>query len=396
MSAKLPELDCDPYDPVELCAPAGLQGQIRELAPVVAIPRYAAVAIARVDLVEQIYREWQHFTSARGVGLADFAREPPWRPPSIVLEVDPPAHERTRRVLAGALSPAVLNAWRPQLAALAADFVDAASAQGDIDGVRELAEAFPLRAFGDLVGIPSAGREHLLHYGRMVFDALGPDNSLRRDALAGAEQTLAWLSAACAPDALSPDGLGARVFAGVEQGLIDSHEATLLVRSLLSAGIDTTVATLAHLLHCFAADPGAWQQLRAASDGVAEALDEVLRFASPIHTFCRTSVVDAEIDGLIIPAGTKVLLMMAGANRDPRRWKDPEQFDPNRPRRPHVALGHGVHVCVGQHLARLEIRALVDALCHRVRSMELLSAPLIAPGNAVRGIARLPLRLFPG
>ena len=78
------------------------------------------------------------------------------------------------------------------------------------------------------------------------------------------------------------------------------------------------------------------------------------------------------------------------------QMKNPEQFDPNRTRRPHVALGHGVHVCVGQHLARLEIRALVDALCHRVRSMELLSDPLIAPGNAERGIARLPLRLFPG
>ncbi len=390
---ELPALSLDPFDPTVLLAPDDYYRAVREVGPVVYLPRYDVCAIGRIELVETVFRDWRRFCSSRGVGLSDFKREPPWRPPSIVLEVDPPAHERTRRVLARALSPMALQALEPAFVSAAASRVDAALAAGTIEGVAELAAAYPLQVFGDAVGLAAGDRRMLLRYGAMVFNALGPDTALRREAMTDAPEVMAWIAARCARSALAPDSLGATIHAAAAVGEITSQEAELLVRSLLSAGIDTTVATLANLLHCFATHPVAWQQLRADPTLLPAAIDEVLRYTSPVHTFCRTTDSEVELAGAMLPEGTKLLCVMAAANRDPARWMDPDRFDITRERLPHVAFGSGIHVCVGQHVARREIAALVGALLQRVAHIELAGIAVWRPGNAVRTLARLPLRL---
>lgn len=393
--AELPALDIDPFDPAVLRAPETYYRAVRECGPIVHLPRYGVCATGRIELVETVFRDWHRFCSSRGVGLSDFKRETPWRPPSIVLEVDPPAHERTRRVLTRALSPTALLALEPAFASAAARHVEDALAAGDVDGVTALAAAYPLKAFGDAVGIADGERGMLLRYGTMVFNALGPDNALRRESMADAAEVMAWISARCAREALTPDGFGAAIHAAAVAGDLEPQEAELLVRSLLSAGIDTTVATLAHLLHCFATHPAAWRQLRGEPGLIAGAIDEVLRYASPVHTFCRTTDSAVELAGVALPEGTKLLCVMAAANRDPTRWERADAFDITRDRLPHVAFGSGIHVCVGQHVARREIAALVSALCERVERIELVGEPEWLPGNAVRTLARLPLRLHP-
>lgn len=393
--AHLPTLDIDPYAPAVLAAPDAYHRALRAAGPIVHLPRYGACASGRIEQVETVFRDWRRFCSARGVGLTDFRREPPWRPPSIVLEVDPPAHDRTRRVLARALSPQAVQALEPALAAAAARHVEAAVSAAVIDGVSVLAAAYPLEVFGDAVGIAVEGREMLLRYGAMVFNALGPDNALRRAALADGAAVMDWIAACCTREALADEGFGAAIHAAAGRGEISTSEAELLVRSLLSAGIDTTVATLANALHCFATHPAAWAALRADATLIPAAIDEVLRHASPVHTFCRTTDSPVELAGVALPEGTKLLCVMAAANRDPARWVDADRFDITRERLPHVAFGSGIHVCVGQHLARREIAALLDALRTRVARIELAGEPLWQPGNAVRTLAVLPLRLHP-
>lgn len=391
----LPLLDVDPYDETVLVAPDAYHAALRAAGPLVWIPRYGVCASGRIEVVETVFRDWRRFCSARGVGLSDFKRETPWRPPSIVLEVDPPAHERTRRVLARALSPNALTALEPRFAAAAARHVDSALAAGCIDGVSALAAAYPLEVFGDAVGLDGEARETLLRYGAMVFNALGPDNAVRRSALAEAATVTAWIAAKCARSALHPDGFGAAIYAAADAGDVSHEEAALLVRSLLSAGIDTTVATLANLLHCFATHPAQWARLRGDISLLPAAVDEVLRFAAPVHTFCRTTDSAVELAGAALPEGTKILCVMAAANRDPARWESPDAFDIARPSRPHVAFGSGIHVCVGQHVARREITALLAALCARVARLEPAGAPVWQAGNAVRTLAALPLTLSP-
>ena len=391
----LPELDVDPYDPELLCTPAAYYHALRAGGPVVFIPRYGVCASGHIAVVESAFRDWQRFSSARGVGLADFALEPPWRAPSIILEVDPPAHARTRQVMARALSPQAIRALQPQFEQVALRLVEEVLAHGEIEGVSALAAAFPLEVFGDAVGVARDQRERLLLYGTMVFDALGPDNATRRTSLAHAAAVVPWITARCGRDALSDDGLGAAIYAAAEQGEVSCEEASLLVRSLLSAGIDTTVATLANLLWCCAEHPAQWAMLRRNPRLIPATIDEVLRYASPVHTFCRTSTAAVSVAATTMPAATKLLCVMGAANRDPARWVDPERFDITRPSRPHVAFGSGIHVCVGQHLARQEITALLNALLARVAHIELAGAPQWRAGNAVHTLAQLPLRLRP-
>lgn len=389
----LPVFDVDPYAEALLRDPVAYYRTLRECGPLVWIPRYGVCASGHISVVEAAFRDWRRFSSARGVGLTDFAREPPWRPPSIILEVDPPAHERTRRVMARALSPQAVRALQPRFEQVAARLVDEALAQREFDGVSALAAAFPLEVFGDAVGVARDERHKLLSYGHMVFDALGPDNAIRRAALAEAGDIVPWIAARCAREALSDDGFGAAIHAAAARDEVTPEEASLLVRSLLSAGVDTTVATLANLLHCFATHPEQWQILRGAPELTMAAIDEVLRYASPVHTFCRTSTVAVTFGGFTLPADTKLLCVMGAANRDAARWQDAERFDIRRPSFPHVAFGSGIHVCVGQHVARQEIAAMLTALLARVGHIELAGEAAWRPGNAVHTLARLPLKL---
>jgi 4-methoxybenzoate monooxygenase (O-demethylating) len=127
----------------------------------------------------------------------------------------------------------------------------------------------------------------------------------------------------------------------------------------------------------------------------ARGLEEVLRFESPVQTFFRTTTRAVAVDGVGIPAGEKVLLFLAAANRDPRQWEEPERFDVARKAVGHVGLGSGIHACVGRMLARLEGEVLLGALAPRVAAIELTGEPARMLNNTLRGLTRLPVRIVP-
>lgn len=168
-----------------------------------------------------------------------------------------------------------------------------------------------------------------------------------------------------------------------------------MVRSLLSAGVDTTVHGLAACLYAFATHPEEWQRLRARTELARAAFDEAVRWQSPVQTFFRTATTDVTISGTVVPADTKILMFLGAANRDPDRWTDPDRFDPTRDPSGHVGFGMGIHQCIGQHVARLEAEALLTALARRVERFELTGTPRRHPNNTLRSWASLPLRVQP-
>jgi len=328
------------------------------------------------------------------VGLSDFKKEAPWRPPSIILEVDPPLHTRTRGVMSRVLSRPALEQLRQSFAEKAETLVDSLLGQDRIDGVAQLAKAYPLKVFPDAVGLVPEGRENLLPYGNMAFNAFGPRNARLEESMANAKEVVEWITAQCRREALTPDGFGAKIYAEADAGQISQDEAAMLVRSLLTAGLDTTIFGLGNALLCFARHPDQWQTLRENPALLRPAFEEVLRFASPVQTFLRTTTRDVEVGGVPIPEGSKVLLFLASANRDPRKWEDPDRFDIQRKTIGHVGFGHGIHVCVGQMVARLEAELLLGALARRVEAIELVGEPQWWLNNTLRGLASLPLRLL--
>jgi 4-methoxybenzoate monooxygenase (O-demethylating) len=393
----VPTSDADPFGSEVLEDPLPFQQELRETGPVVRLSRYDTYAMGRYEQVHAALVDWQDFQSGAGVGLANFRYEKPWRPPSLLLEADPPRHDAPRRVLTKVLGPRALRRLRERWSADAEDLVDQVLGDGaEFDAVPALAEAFPLRVFPDAVGIPQEGRENLLPYGDHLFNTFGPGNDLVQKGAPRIGELAAWVDAQCARDVLDPDGFGAQIWAASDRGDITPAMAPLVVRSLLSAGVDTTVHGLSAVLHAFATHPDQWARLREQPALVRVAFDEAVRWESPVQTFFRTATTDVRIGGHVVPDGAKILMFLGAANRDPRRWSEPDRFDLGRDPSGHVGFGMGIHQCAGQHVARLESEALLTALLRRVRSIEPAGPTRRHHNNTLRAWASLPLRVRTG
>jgi hypothetical protein len=385
----------DPFSHAFLRDPYPHHQALREAGPVVWLEQYGIWAMARHEQVRDALTDWQTYCSSAGVGLSDFRKEPPWRPPSIILEADPPLHTRTRAVLTRILSPAAIKILRDMFEREAESLIAQLVEQGEFDGVADLAEAYPLKVFPDAVGIFEEGRENLLPYGTMVFNSFGPRNDLFNKAMANAGPVRDWIMSRCSRAALAPGGLGQQIFAAVDAGELTEDEAGMLVRSFLSAGIDTTVYGLGNALYCMARYPEQWRTLREKPNLIRGAFEEVLRFEAPVQTFFRTTTRPVEVAGVQLGEGEKVLLFLAAANRDPRRWDSPDTFDVTRRAAGHMTFGTGIHGCVGQAVARLETEAILTALASRAASLELTGEPKWRLNNTLRGFDTLPLRVVP-
>jgi 4-methoxybenzoate monooxygenase (O-demethylating) len=390
-----PVSSVDPFSHDFLQDPYPHHQELREAGPVVWLEQYGIWTMARHEQVRDALTDHQTYCSAAGVGLSDFRKETPWRPPSIILEADPPLHTRTRAVLTRILSPAAIKVLRETFEREAELLVSRLVEQREFDGVADLAEAYPLKVFPDAVGISNEGRENLLPYGNMVFNSFGPRNDLFNAAMANAGPVRDWIMSKCSRAALKPGGLGMQIFNAVDSGELTEDEAGMLVRSFLSAGIDTTVYGLGNALYCLARYPEQWSALRENPALIRGAFEEVLRFEAPVQSFFRTTTRAVEVSGVRLGDGEKVLLLFAAANRDPRRWDKPDTFDVRRRATGHMTFGTGIHGCVGQAVARLETEAVLGALLKRVAAIEMTAEPKRRLNNTLRGFDTLPLRVVP-
>jgi len=388
-----PAVDVDPFSHEFLADPYPAHEAMRSAGPVVLIQRYDVFALTRDAEVRAVLSDWETYCSSAGVGLADFRKEKPWRPPSLVLETDPPEHTRNRTILTRILAPASVKSLRDKFEAdadaLVAELVD----KGTFDAQTELAEAYPLRAFPDAVGLPETGRENLLPYGSMAFNAFGPDNDLQREAMAAGASATPWIMEHCRRENLAPGGFGRQIYAFADDGTVTEEEAGLLVRSFLTAGVDTTVNGLGNAIYCLLRHPDQWEALRAEPSRAKAAFEEALRFESPVQTFFRTTTKPVELAGIPIGEGRKVLCFLSAANRDPAKWEDPARFDISRRASGHLGFGTGIHGCVGQTVARMEGECLLGALARRVKRIEPAGEPVRRLNNTLRGLSSLPVQV---
>jgi cytochrome P450 len=390
-----PRLDLDPFDEAFLGDPYAHHGALRDAGPVVWLEPIQAYGMARHAEVQAALLDHETYCSGRGVGLADFSREAPWRPPSLLLEADPPLHDRTRGLVNRIVSIAALRALRPVWEERAEALVERLVAQRTFDAVTELGEAYPMLVFPDTIGVPEEGREQLLLYAAATFNAFGPRNAIFERGNAAAADAILWVARACRRENLAPGGWGAALYLAADEGACTADEAERLVRSFLSAGVDTTVNGIGHMVLAFATFPGEWEKLRARPDLAKRAFDESLRWDSTVQTFFRTVTRDVEVEGVAIPEGAKLLLFLAAANRDPRKWEEPDDFRVERVASGHVGFGFGIHQCLGQMVARLEGELVLNALLRRVKAIRLAGPPVRRLNNTLHAIASLPVEIVP-
>lgn len=384
-----PALDIDPFSEDFFDDPYPGHARLRDAGPFVWLSAYGIGAVARYGEVRQALLDWRTFSSARGVGMEDFERHGRFRLPSLILEADPPQHTRARGVLNKALSPKVMRGLRDHFALAAERLVDELLERRTFDGVVDLAQAYPLSVFPDAIGIGPEGRERLLPHADLLFNSFGPRNATFEASLAGA--SFDWIEAAGRRENLRPGGIGMSIHAAADAGEITGDEAGKLVRALLQAGLDTTVNALGASLLCLASFPDQWSRLRADPSLARIAFDEAVRFESPVQTFFRTVTRAHEIGGAALREGDKLLMFLGAANRDPRQWERPDVYDIERRTLGHVGFGAGIHLCVGQLLARLEGEVVLSALARKAQTLEVRGPVERRYNNTLRGLARLPL-----
>ncbi|HVY83086.1 MAG TPA: cytochrome P450 [Steroidobacteraceae bacterium] len=364
---------------------------LREAAPVVKLARENITMIARYEHVAKGLQDWKSFSSTSR----------PWHDPNsvrpeILLTDDPPRHTQVRAVIANALSPRALSKMSEAFRADADALVRRVKEKSGtvIDAVAEITQPFVYKVLPDLLGVAVEGREHMYAFGHMVWATMGPMNELFHEAMKDTGPVIEWATKCCNRENLAPNSLGMQMFEAADRGEITHDEAKLLVGILLSAAADTTVMTMATAIRAFCLFPDQYQLVRKDRSLVRAAFEESLRWDSPSRMAGRITMRDVEIEGVVIPKGERCGLMFAAANRDPRRWQDPDRFDVLRDNRGHVGWGYGVHSCVGRVLAGLEADALLGAVVEHIERFEPAGEPEPWMTTIGHGPAKLPVRFF--
>jgi 4-methoxybenzoate monooxygenase (O-demethylating) len=386
-----PIIDIDMFGPEAIRNAREVDDGLREMAPAVKLSREDITIIGRHEHVKQGLAEWRKFSSTSR----------PWHDPSsprpeILLTDDPPRHTEVRTVVSKAMSKRALDRWESRFRDDARRIVDALLPRSGevINATADISRPFVYKALPDVIGLPEEGRQHMEAFGHMVWSTLGPPNELFEEAMADAETLGGWISEATVRDKLAPDSLGMAMFEAADAGAITHEDALLLVQTIVAASADTTVMTLSAAIRAFCEFPDQWELLRSQRDLVRNAFDESLRWDSPSRMAGRITTTEVDVDGVTIPAGERCGLLFAAANRDPRRWEDPDRFDITRDLAGQLGWGFGVHLCVGRQLAVLEADALISALLDSIDHWELAgeSEPwMTAIGH---GPASLPVRFY--
>jgi len=372
MPKAIPEFDTDPFSRESVLNARVIDDRLRELAPVVKLPREDITMLARFEHVAAGLKDWKSFSSTSR----------PWHDPNsvrpeLLLTDDPPKHTRVRAAVANALSPRALSHMAETFRRDAGSIVDDLRTRETeiIDAVADITQPFVYKVLPDLIGLPQQGREHMYAFGNMVWATMGPMNELFHEAMENTEAVIAWATRCCNRENLAPGSLGMAMYEAADRGEITPQEAYLLVGILLSAAADTTVLTLANTIRAFCEFPDQYRLVRSDRSLIRAAFEESLRWDSPSRMAGRVAMKDVEIEGFVIPAGERCGLMFAAANRDPRRWEAPNRFDVRRNNRDNLGFGYGVHACVGRVLALLEAEALLGALAESIERFQPAGEP---------------------
>jgi len=385
----IPEIDVDLWSDEVLVDPYPTYARLRSLGPVLYTPRWDAYVVPGYDEVRQVLQDWETFSSAGGVGLNDRANAMSGRG---ILTTDPPLHDTRRRVLNAQLVPREVARHHEFLVDEAERLAASVVAEGSFDAVADLAHPYSVQVVADLCGLPEDGREHLIERASAAFNTFGPDNELCNRSWQGFGDLYDYATNFATPERLTPGRWGTEIYQAAEDGVVEHAACPGLVLAYAWAGMDTTVNAIASAVSLFADHPDQWQLLRRDRLLLVSATNEVLRIEPPVQRFTRLTTRATELAGEVLPAGARVAVLFGSANRDERRFADPDRFDIVRNPHDHLSFGRGVHRCVGAGLAQEEIKAVMSALADRVERFHVVER-VWRRNNALHGLERLRIEV---
>jgi len=364
---------------------------LRDLAPAVYLERERVWFMGRYQEVRAALSDWKTYSSAKGIGLNATINEA-WREALICL--DPPEHTEKRKLLLERLAPKYLRPVEETIDRRADELVERLAGENSFDAVAQFAQDLPINVIMDLIGWPDEVRSSLLDMAEGSFNACGPHNGRMESALPRLQAMMGLLADVYDQGVLIPGGFGSTIADAARRGEITREAAIGLLAGYVVAAFDTTINAIGSGVWLFANNPDEWRRVCANPDLTPAAFEEVVRLETPLQNFSRVTTRDVSLDErIVIPAGERVIVSYASANRDALYFPEPDRLVVGRSPANHLGFGLGVHACAGQGLARLEGQAVFRAVASRGLKFELVGEPVRALNNIGRGFSSLPARI---
>jgi len=347
-----------------------------------------------------VNREFERFSSAaRGTMPFEIGEDEVAQQSLMMLNMDPPLHTRYRRLVNKGFTPRMVRDLEKSIHRSADSIIDQVSAAGAADFVTDLSAELPLQVIAELLGVPNEDRHKMFDWSNRMVGSEDPEYQEQGDiAMNAAMELYAYAAELFARKRIDPhaDLMSVLTTVEVEGEQLNALELELFFLLLTVAGNETTRNLMSGAMHAFFLYPEQWERLRADRSLLPSAVEEMLRFVTPVMNFRRTAMVDTELSGTTIREGDKVVFYHASGNRDEEIFDNPDLFDVGRDPNPHIAFGGGgPHFCLGANLARMEIRVMFEHLLDRLPDIHQAGDVQRLQSRFINGVKHLPVAFTP-
>jgi cholest-4-en-3-one 26-monooxygenase len=357
-------------------------------------------AVTRYDDCVTVNRDYERFSSAaRGTMPFEMPDEDIAQQGLMMLNMDPPLHTRYRRLVNKGFTPRIVRDLEESIHRATDSIIDQVIEKGRADFVTDLSAELPLQVIAELLGVPPQDRHKMFEWSNRMVGNEDPEYQTQaEEALNAAMELYAYAAELFAQKRIDPhaDLMSVLTTVEVEGERLSELELELFFLLLTVAGNETTRNLMSGAMHAFFQHPDQWQRLRADRSLLPTAVDEMLRFVTPVMNFRRTAMSDVTLSGTDIKEGDKVVFFHASANRDEDVFDEPDTFDIGRSPNPHIAFGAGgPHFCLGTNLARLEIRVMYEHLLDRMPDIRQDGDAQRLQSQFINGVKHLPVAFSP-
>ena len=375
--------------------PFSVYARLRAEDPVYFDPRRGNWNVFRFEDVQRVLSDYETFSS-QFAGSAASGDEPF---AASLISTDPPRHRQLRSLVTQAFTPRAVDALAPRIRQIVDDHLDRAGKNGSMDVIHDLGYPLPTIVIAELLGIPTEDRERFKRWSDFAVSAANFGESMDYERFMGSEMMEMGMyfinMIEHRRETPGDDLITGLLNAEIEGEKLSQIELLGFCVLLLVAGNETTTNLIGNAMLTFAEQPELWARLRAEPALLSSAIEEILRYRSPVQSMFRVAKQDAVLQGMEIPAGSPMVAWIGSANHDETMFPDPEQVDLSRSPNKHLGFGTGIHYCLGAPLARLEARAALSAMLERYQSVRLADGAQLErlPSLIVYGLRAVPLAL---
>lgn len=394
-AASLEPVTFDPYDYVFHEDPYPTYARLRAEAPLYHNPELDFYALSRHADVTNAFRNATQLSNANGVSLDPAAWGPDAHRTMSFLAMDDPRHMRMRRLVFKGFTPKRVADMEERIHELALEYLVPALERGEFDWIEEVAGKLPMDVISEMMGVPAADRAEIRRMADMVMHREDGVTDVPDSAIEASLNLVVYYANMVAERRENPtdDLTSALLDAEIDGDSLTDDEIIGFMFLMVVAGNETTTKLLGNALYWAARNPEQYAKVAADPERVSDWVEETLRYDTSSQMVARTATEDLEYHGKVIPAGSKVLLLIGSANRDAEVFDDGDTYDLDRPEKGNLAsFGAGVHFCLGAHLARLETTVVLREFASRVESYRVREDGIERVHSSnVRGFAKLPI-----